>query len=251
MYASADPVNSIDPSGLNSIAKQLGLIQGIGQLAAQSSPAAISLRSPFSTKVRIVLFLVERPVQAKQIIMSLSIRLIGYKNISETLETVTYSNQELSRCGIQTYCYRDNKNDDLILPWMSLSPSDLDYLKFIANNLRKNPKWFPDENFISQRIPSHLKQEIISENKSHLICHMNFCGYYVPIDFGDILLPNEFLTSIGSSVSLFNELKDIASKLKLDLGNYTPDFEILYETRVFELENDLLGFEKMLLLYDL
>ena len=53
---------------------------------------------------------------------------------------------------------------------------------------------------------------------------------------------------MGSSIQLKDELTELADKLKLDLGNYTPDFELLCEERIYELEHDPLGFEKMLLL---
>ena len=54
---------------------------------------------------------------------------------------------------------------------------------------------------------------------------------------------------MGSSINFCNELKEIADKLELDLGSYTPDLELLYENRFKELDNDLLEFEKMLLLF--
>lgn len=58
-----------------------------------------------------------------------------------------------------------------------------------------------------------------------------------------------FLRSLGSSISLRDELAWLACKLKLNVKKYNPDFEVLYKEREYEFKDDPLGFEKMLLLY--
>lgn len=128
-------------------------------------------------------------------------------------------------------------------------PSDLNYLKFVAAKLQESPKWTPDKNFKSQQISVDLKKKFIAKNRSHLICHENYAGFYVPVSFQDKHLPEQFLVAIGSSIDLRSELKEIADKLKLNLGDYTPDFGLLFERREPELRNDVLIFEKFVLLY--
>lgn len=57
----------------------------------------------------------------------------------------------------------------------------------------------------------------------HLICHSDCAGFYVPVEFIDIIFDNdEFLVDgamIGSSYTLFKELKFIANKLNILLDD--------------------------------
>ncbi|NET90608.1 MAG: hypothetical protein F6K45_21360 [Kamptonema sp. SIO1D9] len=158
-------------------------------------------------------------------------------------------NQMLECCGLPCYRYLPKElSKDTLLPSVQYSSDDLDYLKFIAALLSIDPSWTPDRDFINKQIPFNLKKEIIAENKSHLICHHNCFGQYFPISFQDVDLPNDFLSTMGSSINLRDELVEIAEKLDLSLGEYTPDLDLLYEQRLPELQEDILGFEKMLLL---
>jgi hypothetical protein len=165
-------------------------------------------------------------------------------------QTFLYLNKILMSAGLPIYQYAPKMlSQETVLPWMKCWPSDLDYLKFIAAQLKENPNWNPDKNFVGQRISVDLKRKFIAENKSHLICHENYTGFYIPVDFKDKCLPDMFLRSLGSSISLRDELAWLACKLKLNVKKYNPDFEILYKEREYELKDDPLGFEKMLLLY--
>jgi hypothetical protein len=182
--------------------------------------------------------------------MSLNISLCGKKDEYRIKDKVNDINERLKEIGILNYEFTSKTiPNDTILPWLCLRVSDLDYLKFIAAKLKENPKWTPENNFVNQKIPFDLKQKFIKENKSHLICHSNCFGLYVPVKFRNLSLPSEYLYSFGSSVNLCNELKEIAGRLKLNLGIYTPDLTILHQHRFEELENDPIGFEKMLILY--
>ncbi|ACB52478.1 hypothetical protein cce_3130 [Crocosphaera subtropica ATCC 51142] len=186
------------------------------------------------------------------IAMSLIIRLLGYKIYDGILDKITDINEQLKQIGLSTYNFcPDRLPDDIVLPWLNISFSDINLLKNVFLELEANPDWTPESDslFIGERIFFlSLAKEIFTEKQSHLLWHHNYFGCYVPIDFKDVLLPDDFLTSMGSSIQLKDELTELADKLKLDLGNYTPDFELLYEQRIYELENDPLGFEKMLLL---
>lgn len=95
-----------------------------------------------------------------------------------------------------------------------------------------------------------LQEKYILENKSHLICHLSCTGYFIPVKFNSEILPNKYLTTFGSSVNLCNELKEIAGRLRFDLGDYTPDLNLLFDQRIDELENnDPILSEKILILY--
>lgn len=181
--------------------------------------------------------------------MSLIIELMT-KGVYQFRQTISAINESLQECNIPIYQYPfEFQPENYILPWMRCRPSDLDYLKFVAAELQENPNWTPSNNFAGKKISVDLKKKFISENNSHLICHDYYTGFYVPVNFQNQHLSDLFLVSIGSSISLRNELEEIAYKLRLNLGNYTPDMELLFKQREQELQNDLLGFEKMLLLY--
>lgn len=159
-------------------------------------------------------------------------------------------NDSLVSCGIPTYQYDPNRiSDKTQFPYMRYRVSDLDYLKSLAAKLEENPKWVPDRNFVHKKISPDLKKKFIDKNRSHLICHYNYIGYYVPVSFQNACLPSGFLSTIGSSFNLRDELKNIANKLNLNLVTYTPNRELLFE-QIYQvvIEGDLLEFEKILLL---
>lgn len=60
-----------------------------------------------------------------------------------------------------------------------------------------------------------------SDLTCHLICHSDCTGFYVPVDFIDIVFDNDEIpidgAMIGSSYTLFKELKFIANKLNIQL----------------------------------
>jgi hypothetical protein len=103
--------------------------------------------------------------------------------------------------------------------------------------------------FTRQRISPDVKEQFILENKSHLICHSRYYGWYVPVDFSRFVLPPELLVSFGSSINLCNELKTIAKTLHFDLGDYNPDLFFLLQQRYDEFKDDPLFSEKMHILY--
>jgi hypothetical protein len=182
--------------------------------------------------------------------MSLIITLDGRKNEYDIQRQVSSVNEGLKEIGILNYEFSPKSlSDDVILPWLKLSTSDLDYLKFVAAKLKGDSHWIPGMNFVNQKIPFNLKKVFIDENKSHLICHDNYSGIFVPVMFRDTSLPPTCLVNFGSSINLCNELKEIAGRLKLVLGNYNPDLENLHQQRQKELQDDPIGFEKMLVLY--
>ncbi|WP_107667717.1 hypothetical protein [Cyanothece sp. BG0011] len=196
--------------------------------------------------------------------MSGSISLIAGNKSKIFQETVFCINEKLSCYGLPNYKPYYNfeeisKHQNIILPSRDNLPgidlylskkTILHKLKTIAIELEYNPQWTPEKEslFIGEPIYPDLIGEVFDRKQSHFILHFDFCGYYVPIDFDDISVPDSFLWTIGFSINFCNELKEIADKLKLDLGNYTPDFNILYEKRFDELADDVLYYEKFMLL---
>ena len=181
--------------------------------------------------------------------MSLVIDLVT-KEFCQFQKKISNINKLLIECDLPVYQYPFKlQSEKYILPSLVCWPSDLDYLKFVGAQLKENPDWTPNKDFVGQRISVDLKRKFIAENKSHLICHENYTGFYIPVDFKDKCLPDMFLRSLGSSISLRDELAWLACKLKLNVKKYNPDFEVLYKEREYEFKDDPLGFEKMLLLY--
>jgi hypothetical protein len=67
-----------------------------------------------------------------------------------------------------------------------------------------------------------LDEEYTLFMDSHLVCHSDAEGYYVPVDFADVLYPDEALGltggMVGSSYALLRELLIIAPGLGIAVG---------------------------------
>jgi hypothetical protein len=164
----------------------------------------------------------------------------GIANVNNTLKRIGVLNHELTPMLIP-------KNTTI--PYLNLKCYDIECLQFVAAQLKENPRWKPSSCFTSQSIHPDLKMKFVLENKSHLICHSSIFGCFVPVKFGNLLLPPELLIVFGSSFNLCNELKEIAGRLNFDLGKYNPNFEVLFEQRFNELEDDPIASEKLSMLY--
>lgn len=143
------------------------------------------------------------------------------------------------------------------LPEMSLVYARLHHLRYIAAKFIEYPTSSLDIKDLKKKrktrtwwykIPAKLRNEIYQECKSHLICHSDFDGYFIPIDFELVLQDRELGGWLGSSIRLHKELEEIAAKLNLNLGTYTPDLNQLYEMRKQELQADPIGDIKLILL---
>jgi hypothetical protein len=182
--------------------------------------------------------------------MSLCISLDGEADHYYSQHLVDNVNRTLKEIGIMDHEIAPQLiNSDVILPCIDTKSFDIDCLQFVAAKLKEDPAWRPDADFIRQPINPDVKEQFILENRSHLICHSRYYGCYVPIDFHDISLPPKCLLDFGSSFNLCDELKAIAKILNFDLGDYNPDFDLLLQQRYYELENDPIFSEKMLILY--
>lgn len=134
-------------------------------------------------------------------------------------------------------------------PEVTWSYSTIHYLRYIAAKFIEDPTWIADESSSQKyKIPAKLRDKIYQERRSHLICHSDFDGYYVPIDFETVIFDQRSGGWLGSSVRLRKELEELAEKLKIDLGEYTPNLSRLLALREQELKEDILKHQKWTLL---
>jgi hypothetical protein len=184
--------------------------------------------------------------------MSSFIRLVGIRDEYRVNETTKYINERIKEVDFSGYEFTSKAiSSTTKLPQqIKLRYSEFMRLKLIASELNKDPNWIPSDSFTTQSMSLELKEKYISENKSHLICHVSDNGYFVPVRFNHKILPNSYLTTFGSSINLCNELKEIAGRLRFNLGHYTPDLDLLFHQRIDEFDdNDPISSEKMLILY--
>lgn len=158
-------------------------------------------------------------------------------------------NENLTSIGLPCYQYNFEIDIDTIkLPEIDGSRAELAQLKYVAAMLLSDNNWTPSpsfKKFSSNQIPPDLKERLINENKSHLIC--NNYGKYVPIDFSKVSLPPGFINLIGSSISLKNELELLANNLNLSLKNYIYDIDAVLDEMIDELQDDPLFMSKIML----
>jgi hypothetical protein len=111
------------------------------------------------------------------------------------------------------------------------SYSFLHYLRRFYANVTHNPKWIPT---LTPDGESATDDPILDEEmymmSSHLLCHSDSDGFYLPIDFDDIVIDDTGADRIpggivGSSYKLMRELIEIAPSLGIKLrgANLTDD----------------------------
>ena len=71
-----------------------------------------------------------------------------------------------------------------------------------------------------------IDEELTMHMDSHLVCHSDCEGFYVPIDFADVLYSPDELEipgcMVGSSVALLRELRLVAEPLGIELTRSAP-----------------------------
>jgi hypothetical protein len=112
----------------------------------------------------------------------------------------------------------------------------LHYLRRFYANVTHNPKWIPvltpdDESATDDTI---LAEEMYMMS-SHLLCHSDSSGFYLPIDFDEIIIDSTGGDRIpggivGSSYQLMRELIEIAPSLGIKLSG--PNLSDLEATRI-------------------
>lgn len=167
-------------------------------------------------------------------------------------QSIIIENEILANSGLPFYKYEyDPELDQTQLPCINCKPFDFRVLQYVAAEFLEEPDWVPGsrfEHFYETRYFPPFLHDDAARNKSHLICHSFAYGNYIPVDFGEVDISAEFLEGRGSSINLQHELEALALKLKLELGEYTPDFDLLYNQRCDDL-NDLLWQAELMLLY--
>ena len=117
--------------------------------------------------------------------------------------------------------------------WPSFPYTFLHYLRRIAVHLRIDPDWHPteiddpdDDDTYRDFSQDHFDTETLEG--SHLYCHSDSDGFYVPVDFETVIwgdgVPFVFL---GSSQRLLAELAAVGRALGFDWGERKPSPEEL------------------------
>ncbi len=170
------------------------------------------------------------------------------KKINQTMSSKI--GEVLENHGLNKYTENFELCDkNLILPEISCSYKDLHCLRYLSAKIIENKYWLPDISLEAKyKIPSKLRNEIYQDRKSHLICHSDFDGYYIPIDFNKVIYEPEVCGWLGSSFRLCQELTEIAKRLNFELGEYTSDLRKLSDERSEELKESPFKHQKWLLL---
>jgi hypothetical protein len=134
-------------------------------------------------------------------------------------------------------------------PEINCPYSAIHQLKYVAAKFIEDPFWNPDLLSAKKyKIPVNLNKKIYEEKSSQLICHSDFDGFYVPIDFDNAIYDRETNEWLGSSFGLRRELDKLAQNLNFSLhisNNVTTEqmFSLLEE----KLKNDPFKIHKKIL----
>lgn len=180
--------------------------------------------------------------------MSLSIRLLcGYKDKALRQEILSRIYETLNNYGLPSYS-EPPYLDKVKLPSLSWPYSTNRLLDPLAARCILKPHWRVSslrENEISVS-EKHI-QEILYNRNSHVVCLPRSGGYYVPVEIDQVIGPS--FPFLGSSIAFSKELETIALCINLELGEYLPDLDYLYDLRKDELEGDIFESEKWRILY--
>lgn len=106
----------------------------------------------------------------------------------------------------------------------------LHYLRRFAAHVMRDPKWVPypvepDEDPASDPV----LHQMYGRMSSHLLCHSDSEGYYVPVEFDDLLVDSDGELPggvVGSSYRLRDELLSLTDQLEIgvdDRGQLSDD----------------------------
>lgn len=106
-------------------------------------------------------------------------------------------------------------------PHNSFSSSSLHYLRRVYAHVTKEPTWRASE-LAEGEDPTKdpVLGEVTNEMQSHLVCHCDAEGFYLPIDFTEVLIDDEGELPggmLGSTQRLMAELATLAPVLKIEL----------------------------------
>ncbi len=97
----------------------------------------------------------------------------------------------------------------------------LHYLRRFAAHVMRDAKWvpYPVEPGEDPAQDPVLRQ-LYTKMSSHLLCHSDREGYYLPVDFDDLILDKDHQITggvVGSSHRLRDELKTLTHQLEIEL----------------------------------
>ena len=121
----------------------------------------------------------------------------------------------------------------------SFSSSSLHYLRRVYAHVAKDPTWRASELAEGEDpIEDPVLGEVSNEMASHLVCHDDAEGFYLPIEFTEILLDDQGELPggmLGSTQRLMAELVTVAPVLKIELkGGELSNAELKRVTREVE-----------------
>ena len=134
-------------------------------------------------------------------------------------EDLSIINAALKDNGIEVH------SEPKVLPEVSMSCiesfpySFLHYLRriYALNELGKEVT--PTSGELTE-IDDSIIEEATEMMSSHLLCHSDAEGYYVPIEFDDVIFNDELLGGIlGSSQKLYKEIIKIAGLINIDVND--------------------------------
>lgn len=105
----------------------------------------------------------------------------------------------------------------------------LHHLRRFAAHVLRDPRWvpYPVEPGEDPAEDPVLRQ-MYSRMSSHLLCHSDSEGYYVPVDFDDLIVDEDHQITggvVGSSFRLREELLELTEQLEIEVedGRLTDD----------------------------
>lgn len=102
-----------------------------------------------------------------------------------------------------------------------MSYSIIHYLRLLLVRRRLDPSYIAKPLPDKEHPTNQPEYEEFDSLQSHLLCHSDCEGFYVPIDFSDVLFDEEEKISggdiVGSSIRLLAELREIAPALGIRL----------------------------------
>ncbi|NER00547.1 MAG: hypothetical protein F6K30_28270 [Cyanothece sp. SIO2G6] len=170
------------------------------------------------------------------------------KKINQTMSSEI--NSVLEAHGLARYTEDFELCDkNLTLPEVVCSYKDLHCLRYLSAKIIENDFCLEKISLKGKcKISPKLRNKIYRDKKSHLICHSDFDGYYIPVDFSEVIREPDTVGWLGSSFQLCRELTEIAKSLNFELGEYMPDLKKLSNERGEELKETTFRNQKWLLL---
>ncbi len=140
-------------------------------------------------------------------------------------EDMTHINAKLEERDLSPHSEPQSFDNELAMraSLTSFPYSWLHYLRRFAAHAIRDPKWVPypiqpGEDPAADPVLHQMYRQM----RSHLLCHSDREGYYIPVDFGPLILdPSHEMRGgvVGSSQQLRQELISICNPLEIELND--------------------------------